>query len=124
LNRSCHSETFGFSMTSPPYASGSITQLSLASLPNLTQNLMLIHYSKSDYWFLRWDVETHALSAPQFPHKWRYYIEIVTDASWNMRWYVLPTIKTHSSISVVKWNHSGNLTAKSVYMCVCVYIYI
>jgi len=32
---------------------------------------MLIHCSKTDHSFLRRDIETHVLSAPQLPHNWR-----------------------------------------------------
>jgi len=61
-------------------------------LPNFTQNVMIILCSDATR-----RRDTHDLSAPHLPHNWRYSVEIVTGANWNMCRCDFTTIKSHGS---------------------------
>jgi hypothetical protein len=48
--------------------------------------------------FLRRDVETRVLSAPQLAYNWHECIEIATGENLNMHRHVFTTIKSHGSV--------------------------
>jgi hypothetical protein len=61
LNHLCHSKTLDVSLAPLPQALETTAQLSFASFPNFTQNLMLIRCSKNRSLICaQQDVEIHA----------------------------------------------------------------